>query len=332
MSSADEIVVVRSHPRCLGHVPVIGHPDTPSRLRAVVEALKAPPVGPWLIDDQASLPADEDTEAVLRWIHEPAYIGRVRDASSVGGGHVDSEDCTVSSGTYAAALAAAGLAVQSALDMANGRVQRVFLGVRPPGHHAARDRAKGFCFFNNVALAVEVLVRAWNAPVLVVDFDVHHGDGTQGMFYGRGVVGYVGVHRDPFFPGTGTAEETGEGAGAGTTRNVPLAAGADDGVYAAAVENALEGVGARLRPAAVLVSAGFDAHRLDPVGGMNVTDNGFRRIAAAIVQAARAWSGGRVLSVLEGGHNPSALCSAVRAYVEVLAGQGDDSSGAEMPS
>jgi len=142
-------------------------------------------------------------------------------------------------------------------------------------------------------------------------------------------VGYVSVHRYPFFPGTGTAEETGEGAGAGTTRNVPLASGADDGVFATAFENALEEVGARLRPAAVLVSAGFDAHRLDPVGGMRVTDSGFRRVTAAIVQAAQAWSGGRVLSVLEGGHHPAALGSAVRAHVEVLAGCG---GGGELPS
>jgi acetoin utilization deacetylase AcuC-like enzyme len=217
-------------------------------------------------------------------------------------------------------LAAAGLCLQAALDLANSRTWRRFVVARPAGHHALPDRAKGFCYLNNVALAAETLARAWAAPVLIVDIDVHHGNGIQRLFRDRADVGYVSVHRYPFFPGTGGGDEIGEGAGRGTTRNVPLAAGAGDDVYAAALEDALEEVGSRLRPVAILVSAGFDAHEADPVGGLAVTRAGFARVTTAIEQASRAFSGGRILSVLEGGYDLDALVESTLVHVERLAG------------
>jgi len=315
---ASDTVLVRSSSRCLDHLPSVGHPETPSRQRAVIDALRHDP-GRWRIDDDPLLPPDEDAVGVLRWLHDAAYLDRIAAASVAAPGSVDTVDCPTSSGTYGACLAAAGLALNSALDVANGRLERAFLVLRPPSHHAERDRARGFCFVNSVALAAEVLVRAWNAPILIVDFDAHHGNGTQSMFHSRGDVGYLSVHQYPFFPGTGAGEDIGEGHGLGATRNVPLAAGADDDVFATALEDALQDIGAILRPAAIVVSAGFDAHRDDPLAEMNLTENGFRRVTRAVVQASEMWAGGRVLSILEGGFHLKALAACARAHVEELA-------------
>ncbi len=314
---ASEIVTVRSHPDQLRHVPKLGHPEVPARLRAVLDALGANG-GPWELEDEAPLPPDDDTLGVIRWLHEPGLVRSLAEASGRAPASLG-PDNPVSEGTYRAALAAAGLAVQAALDLVNGRLTRAFLAVRPPGHHAEAGRAMGFCFFNNAALAAEVIARAWQAPVLVVDFDVHHGNGTQALFWERPDVGYLSVHRYPFYPGTGAADEVGEGRGRGATRNFPLAAGADDAVFASALEAGLEELGSRLRPAAIVVSAGFDAHREDPLGGMAVTEEGFERMTRAVVQAAEAWSGGRVLSLLEGGYRLEALGSSVRAHLRALA-------------
>ncbi len=286
-------------------------------MRAVLDGLCDG--GSWAVEHEAALPPEDDTLGVIRWLHEPGLVDRLRRASEAGRGFVDVPDNPVSEGTYRAALAAAGLAVGTALDLVNGRLLRAFLAVRPPGHHAEADRAMGYCFFNNVALAAEIVTRALQAPVLVVDFDVHHGNGTQRLFWKRADVGYLSVHRYPFYPGTGAGDEVGEGPGRGFTRNVPLAAGAGDEVYAAAVEGGLEELGSALKPAAVLVSAGFDAHRRDPLGGMAVTEDGFRRIARAIVQAADTWGGGRVIACLEGGYDLTALASSARVFVTELA-------------
>lgn len=273
---------------------------------------------PWSLDRDAELPPEDDTLGVIRWLHDGDLIDRVRSASAAAPGQVDGVDNPVSTGSYGAAVAAAGLAVRSALDVVNDRVGRVFLAIRPAGHHAERNRAMGFCFFNNVALAAEVLARAWQARVMVVDVDVHHGNGTQHLFYDREDVGYLSVHRYPFFPGTGAGDEVGTGRGRGATLNIPLAAGADDAVYAGALESGLEQLGSRLRPEAVLVSAGFDAHIDDPLGGMRVTEAGYRRMTRAVVQAAETWSSGRVLSVLEGGYDLAALSASVRTHVAGL--------------
>jgi acetoin utilization deacetylase AcuC-like enzyme len=256
---------------------------------------------------------------VLAWIHERDYIERVRSTTDGNSAWLDSEDCAVSPGTYEAAVAGAGLALVSALDLVNGRIRRAFVAGRPPSHNAQRDRASGYCFFNTTALAAEVVVRSWGLPVLIVDFDAFHGSGTQRCFYDRADVGYLSVHRWPWFPGTGSADELGESAGRGTTRNIPLVAGAGDDVFCTALENGLEEMATRLRPAAIIVSAGFSALTGDPLGGMELTDAGFRRITRAVVQAADGWSKGCILSILEGGFVPEGLAGTTRAHVEEMA-------------
>ncbi len=310
---------VRSHPDCLLHQPPGGHPETPARVRDVLRALADPIDHRWSVDTVSSLPSEDDTVGVLKWVHDQSHIERVREVSKCGTGWLDSHDCAVSAGTYQAAVSAAGLALQASLDLVNGRLVRAFVVTRPPSHHAERDRARGYCFFNAVALAAEVVVRSWDTPVLVVDFDAFHGNGTQQHFYERGDVGYLSVHRYPGFPGTGTADEVGEGSGRGATRNFPLAAGADDAVFSTAFENGLEELASRLRPSAILVSAGFNALEGDPLGQMRVTEAGFRRMTAAVVAAAETWAGGHVLSFLEGGYQPTGLGRCVRVHVEELA-------------
>jgi acetoin utilization deacetylase AcuC-like enzyme len=302
------------------HRPSLGHPESPERLQAVLEALQSVQEPPWQLDVESRLPPEDDVLGVINWLHDPEYIERVRAAAEDAPGHVDCHDCVVSKGSYSAALTAAGLAVQAALDMVNSRVFRAFIAARPPSHHAERGRARGYCFFNNVALAAELIVQAIGQKILIVDFDVHHGNGTQRMFYDREEVGYFSVHQYPSFPGTGGGDETGEGRGLGANRNIPLAEGADDAVFAGAVEGGLEEIGARLQPQVILISAGFDAHQLDPLGGMQVTAGGFQRISKAIIQAAEAWAGGRVLSFLEGGFEPTALAESVPVHVNALAG------------
>lgn len=311
-------LVVRSHPACLFHTPPLGFPETPGRLRHVLQELTPGKADPWSLDAEAQLPPEEDTLGVLRWIHSTEYIERVRVASETIGS-LDSPDCPIGPGTFEAAMAAAGLSLSTALEFVNNRVWRAFLAVRPLAHHAEESRTRGFGVFNHVALAAEVVVKSWVKPVLIVDFDGTHGNGTQSLFYDREDVGYVSVHQYPFFPGTGGADEVGEGPGEGTTRNVPLVAGSGDAEYVAAIESAIETIAGRIRPAALIVSAGFTAHVDDPVGGMMVTDDGFVRLAEIILRTARKWAGGRILSFLEGGFHPGTVARNVRNHVRTLA-------------
>jgi len=310
---------VRSNPRCLGHDPGLGHPESAKRVQVILDALEPGAAGRWMVDREAPLPSDEDVLGVLKWVHDADYIERVRLAAEEGHGWLDTHDCRVSKGTFDAALAAAGLAMNAALDLVNRKLDRAFVVLRPPSHHAEWASAKGYCFFNSVALATELVVASWGEPVLIVDFDAHHGNGTQRHFFSRPEVGYVSVHAFPGFPGTGTADEIGDGGGEGTTRNVPLAPGADDSIFCTAFEEALDEVASRLRPSAIIVSAGFDAHASDPIGGMRVSESGFRRLSAAVTAAAQRWASGRVLSFLEGGFDLQALANCARIHVEELA-------------
>jgi len=331
-TTVDPPLSVRSHPRCLEHEPGLGHPETPERLLVVLDALTARSEGRWIVDRDSPLPTDDDVVGTLKWVHDSAYIDRVREAADRGRGWLDSQDCGVSSGTYRAALAAAGLALQTALDLVNGKIRRAFVVARPPSHHAGRDRASGYCFFDSVSLAAEVVSRSWGLPVVIADFGALHGDGIQHHFFDRADIGFVSVHRYPAFPGTGGADELGEGEGRGTTRNIPLAAGADDDIVCNAYENALREVCDRLRPAALVLAAGFDGHRADPLGGMMMSEEGYRKLTEISVSVAESWAGGRLISFLEGGFELEALAKSARNHVEELAETSNDKrSLAENP-
>ncbi len=268
----------------------------------------------------ASLSVEIDEDGVLTAVgrvHDPAYAGRLREASAAAPGVFDTPDNPTSSGTYRAALAAAACSLVAARAVVAGDAHTVFAAVRPPGHHALRARAMGFCFFNNAALAAEELLARGCGPIAIVDFDVHHGNGTQDHFWTRGDVFFLSVHRYPFYPGTGAADEIGAGRGRGFTRNFPLAEGADDATYTGAVAAGLEEILERFEPSAWVVSAGFDAHLEDPLGGMRVSDEGFATIGRFLGQARR---GNPLVAVLEGGYRPEALERSVRALITGVGG------------
>jgi acetoin utilization deacetylase AcuC-like enzyme len=305
-------LAVASHPDCLEHEPIPGHPERPERLRAALAGALLPGARELEVDvDEAQLVA-----AITR-VHERSYPARLRSACLRAPALFDVADNPISTGSYRAALAAVA-ATLAALDaLLTHATTNAFAAVRPPGHHALAGEAMGYCFFNNVAIAAEAALARGVAPVAIVDFDVHHGNGTQAHFWDRDDVFYLSVHRYPCYPGTGAGDDVGDGRGEGFTRNFPLAAGADDATYSGAVEAGIEEALAVMQPRLWLASAGFDAHREDPIGGMAVTEAGFNRIGTLL----RAASGETpVLAVLEGGYRPEALRRSVRSFLQGLVG------------
>ena len=312
---------VFTDPRCLEHPAPPGYPERPERLRAVLERLRG---GPWPVidtggDDPAARPAADPREAVAA-VHDPGYIERFERAAARGDALLDSADNPLAPATPAAAWGAVTAALAAAEWVAGGAGRRAFAAVRPPGHHAERALAMGFCFFNNAAVAAEHLRRRCGAErVAVFDFDVHHGNGTQHLFEERADVFYASTHQYPFYPGTGAADETGRGAGAGATLNVPLPAGTGDEGYAEAIEGRVLPALRRFAPDVLVVSAGFDAWRGDPLGGMRVSRDGFAAWGRALAALAGEACGGRVLALLEGGYDLAALPDLVAAHLEGLA-------------
>ncbi|HEX5105558.1 MAG TPA: histone deacetylase [Pirellulaceae bacterium] len=254
----------------------------------------------------------------LTAVHDAAYVETVQRVAERGGGMLD-PDTVVSPRSYEVARSAAG-AVASAVDnVLAGEARRAFCLLRPPGHHALRDRGMGFCLFNNIAIgARRAIDKHGLARVLVVDWDVHHGNGTQELFWEDPQVGFFSIHRYPFYPGTGAADETGGGAGLGTKLNVPVAYGTSRREYLDLFRGGLESLAEKMRPELILLSAGFDAHRLDPIGSLGLESEDFVTLTQSVVQIADSYSGGKIVSVLEGGYNPAAVAQSVQLHLEQL--------------
>ena len=284
-----------------------GHPERPERVAAIAEALRGAP-GVEFVRDWRPLRGEDCLS-----VHDEAMLARTRDLAAGGGGFLDA-DTYVTGTTWGDALRAAGAVVDAVDAVMRGRASGAFCAVRPPGHHATPSRAMGFCVLNNVALAAEHALRRRLAKrVLVLDHDVHHGNGTQDVFYGRGDVLYQSFHLWPHYPGTGRVEETGEGDGEGFTVNAPLPFGAGDAEVATLFDEVFLPVARTFRPDLVLVSAGFDSHRDDPLGGLALTSRGYGWMAAKLRELSP-----NVVCVLEGGYVPRAVASGARVEVEVL--------------
>jgi acetoin utilization deacetylase AcuC-like enzyme len=293
-----------------------GHPESAARIDAVSRALSTPELAPRL-DRLTPRPADKEHVLLVHW-------ERLYDEIMATAGQRETfldSDTVASAETAALAHLAAGsvlTAIERVMDRTHGNA---FAFPRPPGHHAKPDKAMGFCFFNNVAVgAMFARTRFQFQRVLVIDFDVHHGNGTQKAFYTSPEVLYVSTHQSPHYPGTGALNETGKDEGEGFTLNVPMPAGMGDAEYLRVFREVVVPVGREYEPQLVLVSAGFDAHRDDPLGGMALTAEGFGAITGEILGLARDTCEGRMVFALEGGYNLEALEKSVVATLRVLTG------------
>ena len=299
----------------LEHKTGRGHPEGPQRLVAIVDRLEEK----GLLSRLAKL---EPIPAATEWItavHSPQYVQRVERLCQEGAGHVDSGDVPVCRRSYDVATAAVGGVLAAIDEVMEGKTQNAFCAVRPPGHHALEDKAMGFCLLNNVAIAARYLQKKHKlSKVLIVDWDVHHGNGTQAIFYDDPTVFYFSIHQYPFYPGTGSAEEKGKGKGLNYTLNVPLPAGSGDEEYRKAFEETLKPAALAFGPDFVLISAGFDAHRDDLLGGMEVTAEGFAQLTRIVKQIAQQCCGGRMVSILEGGYHLEGLADSTEAHLRVL--------------
>lgn len=299
----------------LAHDTGEGHAEHPGRLTAVMDRLRGAEWYPDLL--QLPLRAAEIPE--LELVHDPAYVALARNEIEGGARRLSTGDTNVSSESYRVSTHACGAVLEAVDAVLEGRAKNAFCAVRPPGHHATPDRGMGFCVYNGAAVAARYAQRKHGVErVLIVDPDVHHGNGTQDIFYADGSVFYMSTHQSPFYPGTGAIDETGEGAGAGLTMNRPFAEGAGDAEVVGAFRNDLLPAALDFAPDLILISAGFDARHGDRLGGFEVTDEGFREITRIMLEVAHQTAGGRIVSVLEGGYTPEGLASATHAHLEEL--------------
>ena len=290
------------------------HPESPERLRYLLEFLEQQPVsqrfGRGLFESAPS--------AQLELVHDPAYVEQVRRFAAGGGGCIEA-DTIVSPRSFEVACHAVGAALSAVDAVVAGLAPRAICLIRPPGHHALPHAAMGFCLFNNVALAAAYAIQKHGLNrVLIVDWDVHHGNGTQDAFYDSEAVYFLSIHRYPFYPGTGSAHETGTGAGLGTKFNLPVRFGTPRPTYLDMFQTTLEQAAARARPELVLISAGFDAHAADPIGSLGLETEDFEPLTKLVRQIADEYCQGRLVSLLEGGYNVQALAESVTCHMEAL--------------
>ena len=300
--------------RMLEHRPPAPHPERPERLEAILRHLAR--TG-YMKSCPAGTVREATDEEILR-VHSPAYLRELESLNQRGGGAIEA-DTWMSKGSLTAARLAAGAAVEAVAQVVGGPDQRALCLIRPPGHHARPAAAMGFCLFGNAAVAAkEAVARHQINRVLIVDFDVHHGNGTQEVFYDSSQVAFLSIHRHPFYPGTGREDEIGTGPGLGLTANIPLPHGTPPAEYHAAFRSRLETLADKFRPELVIISAGFDAHAEDPVGDLGLDTDDFAILTREIVDVANTHAEGRILSVLEGGYNAPILAGCATVHLHAL--------------
>jgi acetoin utilization deacetylase AcuC-like enzyme len=289
--------------------------ESAARLRAISDGLTAN--GLW-----TRLRRIGPTPATIDWVekvHTPEYISTVKKDVQSGARQLSTGHTLLCRDSFDVALWAAGAALLACDEVMAGKAERAFCAIRPPGHHAGADRGMGFCIFNNAAIAARYLQKQHGLDrVLIIDWDVHHGNGTQDIFYRDGTVFYFSTHQWPWYPGTGRADETGEAEGRGTTLNVPLPAGSGDKELLAAFEEKLRPAMDRFRPEFVLISSGFDSRTGDPLGRFRLTDQGFQSLTGIAATIARDHAAGRLVSLLEGGYSLDGLAKGVSAHISAL--------------
>jgi acetoin utilization deacetylase AcuC-like enzyme len=316
-----------SHPACLEHDPRVhspGHPDVPERLLAIEAAVGERQWPGW--ERRQAPPAGEEQ---LELIHSPGHVRAIAELCAAGGGAID-PDTAVGEASYLAARCAAGAACEMARALLEGEAGVGFCAVRPSGHHAEVDRAMGFCLFNNVAIAAELAIRALGAGrVFVLDWDVHHGNGTAEAFRTRADVLFASIHQSPLYPGTGPLSDCGSGPGEGYTINLPVPAGSEEELWLSLLEQIVEPVARAFGPDLLLLSAGFDAHLGDPLANCRLQTSSFAQMACRVRDLAVA-VGAPLGVVLEGGYNHQVLAESVVATLQALGGEGEARSAGEQ--
>ncbi|MCL1595337.1 MAG: histone deacetylase [Actinomycetia bacterium] len=302
-------ILLVTHEFSLQHLVPRGHPERPERVEATVSGIRGSAV------DIIDIEAPEVDRSLLESVHDATYVDEVQQFCLRGGGAFD-EDTYAVPASYDAALHAAGAGPCAVDTLMRGVAVSAFVAVRPPGHHAERHQAMGFCLFNNVAVTAAYL-RSMGSRVAIVDWDVHHGNGTQHSFWTDPEVLYISMHEFPFYPGTGWVTESGQGGAAGTTVNIPLPGGTSSSSQRAAFRRVVLPVLEQFAPDWILVSAGYDAHKDDPLGGLNLESGDYGQMAAALTSVVPS---NRVVAFLEGGYDLDALVSGAAATVEGLAG------------
>ncbi len=308
--------------RYLSHDTGQGHPERADRLRSAIGKLRGESWYDSLVQHSPRVPERNWIES----IHQGAYINHAETEIKSGAPFLDSADVTVSEQSYDVALLATGAALELCDAVANNAVNNGFALIRPPGHHAEAAQALGFCVFNNIAIAARYLQRHHGLDkVAIVDWDVHHGNGTQHSFEDDPSVLFISTHQYPYYPGTGAWSETGTGAGQGATLNCPMNAGATDADYMAAFSEKVIPALDAFKPQMILLSAGFDAHRNDPLASVNLSTDIYGWMTERMMEVADRHSGGRIVSLLEGGYDLTALADCVSLHVSTLSEQREPS-------
>ncbi|HVF31058.1 MAG TPA: histone deacetylase [Pyrinomonadaceae bacterium] len=305
------------HPIYEKHDTGPGHPETPERYRVVIEALNG---ADDLKKDIVEIGPEKAQQGIVQAAHTKEHFKRVEGAFANGLDRLDA-DTVISMKSFDASMFAAG-GVCSAVDaVIQGEAKNAFVAVRPPGHHATAERAMGFCLFNNVAVAARYAQNKYKEieRVAIIDWDVHHGNGTQGIFYSDATVFFFSMHQYPWYPGTGSRGETGQGKGLGATLNLPMRAFTPAKDQMSAFEAAVEEIASKLKPDLIFVSAGFDAHLTDPLGQLRLEDTDYAAMTRTVMQWADDACAGRVVSCLEGGYNLETLGETVVTHVRALA-------------
>jgi len=301
--------------RCMAHQQDPGHPESPERIAVIKEALEKE----GLLAQMLPIPPREATDEELQLVHTRDYIDKVKLVCADAPGTLGPDVFIMTPESLPAALLAAGGGLSAVDAIQDQRALRVFCDTRPPGHHALPNRAMGFCIFNNIALAARYAQKKYGLNrILIVDWDVHHGNGTQDIFYEDPNVMYFSSHHFPFYPGSGSTMEKGFGEAKGTTLNLPLEGGSGDADYIEGYERHLLPAASDFMPEMVMVSCGFDSHFRDPIGGMEVTEAGFGRLTELVVRIANELCGGKIISFLEGGYDLQAIAASAVTHVREL--------------